>query len=147
MDLHLDGKIALVTGASRGIGNYIAHGLAAEGCRLAICARGEERLREAAAELEEGGAEVLALPVDITAAGAAEETLAAVEERFGGLDILINNAGGNARGAFADLGRGGLGAGPRAQLLGPPAVLEGGDSAPEEVGLGSDPVRRLDLRS
>ncbi len=103
MDLGLDGKIGLVTGASRGLGLATARSLAHEGCRLAICARGEEGLRTAAAELVQGGAEVLALPLDITEPAAAERLLAAVAERFGGLDILVNSAGANRRAPFVEL--------------------------------------------
>jgi len=103
MDLNLKGKTAIVTGGSRGIGSYIAKTLAAEGCRLAICARGEEQLAATAAELEAGGAEVLALPLDVTEAEAASSFVAATVERFGAVDILVNNVGGNKRGAFADL--------------------------------------------
>jgi 3-oxoacyl-[acyl-carrier protein] reductase len=103
MDLHLGGKTAIVTGGSRGIGSYIARALAAEGCRLAICARGEAALHATASELEAAGAEVLALPLDLTEADAARRLVAATEERFGAVDILVNNVGGNKRGLFADL--------------------------------------------
>jgi 3-oxoacyl-[acyl-carrier protein] reductase len=103
MDLNLKGKTAIVTGGSRGIGSYIARGLAAEGCRLAICARGAEQLAATAAGLEVEGAEVLAMPLDVTEPGAAERMVAATVERFGGVDILVNNVGGNKRGLFADL--------------------------------------------
>jgi 3-oxoacyl-[acyl-carrier protein] reductase len=103
MDLGLDGKTAIVTGSSRGIGSYIARALAAEGCRLAICARGEEALRRTAGELEAAGAEVLTLALDLTAPDAARRLVAVTEERFGAVDILINNVGGNKRGPFAEL--------------------------------------------
>lgn len=103
MDLHLKGKTVIVTGGSRGIGSYIARALAREGCRLALCARGEEQLQATASALEADGAEVLALPLDVTRPEAAAEMVAATCERFGGVDILVNNVGGNRRGAFADL--------------------------------------------
>ncbi len=103
MDLNLKGKTAIMTGGSRGIGSYIARALAAEGCRLALCARGEEQLAVTAAALEVEGAEVLALPLDVTEPGSAQRMVAATVERFGGVDILVNNVGGNKRGAFADL--------------------------------------------
>jgi len=103
MDLHLQGKTAIVTGGSRGIGSYIAKRLAAEGCRLAICARGEEQLQQTTSDLETAGAEVLPLLLDVTDQGAIQRLVSETVERFGGVDILINNVGGNRRGAFADL--------------------------------------------
>lgn len=103
MDLGLEGKVALIAGGSRGIGLAIARGLAREGCRLALCARGEDDLRRATVDLGALGAEVLALPVDITEGEAGIRLVDAVVDRFGSLDILVNNAGGNRRGNFADL--------------------------------------------
>ncbi len=103
MDLALGGKVALVTGASRGLGLATARALAREGCRLAICARGEEGVREAAVELTALGVEVLALALDITEETAGERLVAAVQERFGAVDVLINNAGTNRRARFVDL--------------------------------------------
>lgn len=94
MDLGLAGRVALVTGASRGIGAAIAGGLAAEGCRVAICARGEAVLRETAARIGAGGAEVLPLVADLTATGEAERVVGETLARFGQLDILVNNLGG-----------------------------------------------------
>lgn len=103
MDLELEGRVAVVTGASRGIGFGIAEALAREGCRLAICARGEEDLREAARTLEErSGTEVLALPLDVTDPGAGEHLLAETAGRFGRVDALVNNAGGGLRKPFAE---------------------------------------------
>jgi 3-oxoacyl-[acyl-carrier protein] reductase len=103
MDLQLEGKTAIVTGSSRGIGLGIARELAREGCRVVLCARGEEGLRTAARELEdELGAEALAVPLDVTDPGAAERLVGAAAERFGGVDVLVNNAGGNRRKPFAD---------------------------------------------
>jgi len=103
MDLELTGKVAVVTGSSRGIGLGIARELAREGCRVVLCARGEERLRAAARELrEEAGAEVLAEALDVTEPGAAERLLAAATERFGGVDVLVNNVGGNRRKPFTE---------------------------------------------
>lgn len=103
MDLELNGKVAVVTGSSRGLGLYSARALAREGCDVALCARGEERLAEAARGIEEGfGAGVLARPLDVTAPGAAETLVAAAEERFGGVDVLVNNAGAGRRKDFAD---------------------------------------------
>jgi 3-oxoacyl-[acyl-carrier protein] reductase len=102
VDTGLAGKAAIVTGASRGIGRAIAHGLAAEGCRLAICARGEERLNETATELRAAGAEVLAVPADATDPAALEQFVNAAVDRFGRVDILVNNVGGGGQATFME---------------------------------------------
>jgi 3-oxoacyl-[acyl-carrier protein] reductase len=102
MDLGLTGRVALVTGASRGIGAAIAAGLAAEGCRVAICARGEEALRETAGRIGAGGAEILPLVADLTATGEAERVVGEALARFGRLDILVNNLGGGRAGDTDD---------------------------------------------
>ena len=91
MDLRLTGKVAVITGGSAGIGRAIAHGLAAEGAHLALCARDEERLRAVAAEIAD--VRVLPVPVDLTDPAAADRIAEAVTAEFGGADILINNAG------------------------------------------------------
>ncbi|QXD14842.1 SDR family oxidoreductase [Rhodocaloribacter litoris] len=102
MDLGLKGKVAVVTGASRGIGERIARSLAAEGCRLVICARGEEALRGVAGAIERDGGEVLALPLDITAPDAPGRLVHATLERYGRLDVFVGNAGGNRRKPFVE---------------------------------------------
>lgn len=102
MDLQLAGKVAAVTGASRGIGRAITRALAREGCRLALCARGEEELNRAAAELAALSTEVLARPCDITEPGQVAAFLQAVAGRFGGLDILVCNAGGGGVPGFLE---------------------------------------------
>jgi 3-oxoacyl-[acyl-carrier protein] reductase len=104
MDLGLAGRVALISGASRGIGKGIAQALVREGCRVAICARGEEALHATAAQLEllEGARGVLALPLDITARDAAQRFTTAALGAFGAIDIIVNNAGGNRRKPFAD---------------------------------------------
>ena len=89
----LDGQIALVTGGNKGLGRGIARGLAREGASLAITARGEAELADAADELRSLGADVLALPADITDEAAVEALFAATIVRFGRLDLLVNNAG------------------------------------------------------
>ncbi|MGH2368923.1 MAG: SDR family NAD(P)-dependent oxidoreductase, partial [Chloroflexota bacterium] len=96
MDLGLEGKVAVVTGASRGIGRAIALGLAAERCRVSIAARGGEALEAVAAEIRAAGSEALAVPGDLTLPGSAERLIARAAETFGGLDILVNNLGGSA---------------------------------------------------
>jgi 3-oxoacyl-[acyl-carrier protein] reductase len=102
MDLGLTGRVALVTGGSRGIGAAIAAQLAAEGCRVAIAARGEEALRETAARIGATGAEVLPIVADLTASGAAEQAVSETIHRFGQLDILVNNLGGGRAGDTDD---------------------------------------------
>ena len=92
MDLQLAGKVALVTGASAGLGRAIATLLAEEGCRLAILARRRPLLEGLAATLP-ASAEPLVVVEDVTAPGAAERVRDAVLGRFGRCDILVNNAG------------------------------------------------------
>jgi len=103
MDLGLDGRTAIVTGASRGIGKYIALELAREGCHIAICARTEADLEDAAEEIRAEGAEVLALPMDVTEAGEPERLVQETADRFGRIDIYVGNVGGNRRGDFEEL--------------------------------------------
>ncbi len=98
MDLDLRDKVAIVTGSSRGIGKAIALGLAAEGCHVAICARGEEALRQAAAEIEAQGVRSLPVVCDVTVAGGAESLVAHTAGTFGRIDVLVNNVGGAVRG-------------------------------------------------
>jgi len=100
MELGLGGKVAMVTGASRGIGKGIALGLVAEGCHLAICARTSEPLQTAAEEFRAKGVEVLALPLDVTKADHLEQLAQQAIAKFGKIDILVNNVGGNRRAAF-----------------------------------------------
>ena len=90
----LDGKVALVTGASRGIGAAVARMLAARGVKLGLASRSGEDL---------GIADALARPCDVRDPGQLEEIVAAVVERFGRLDILVANAGVGAYGPFLDL--------------------------------------------
>jgi 3-oxoacyl-[acyl-carrier protein] reductase len=96
MDLALTDKIAVVTGSSRGLGLASARGLVAEGCRVCLCARGEERLAEAAVEVEASARKpgmVLAVQADVSTAAGIEQVIARTVERFGGVDILVNNVG------------------------------------------------------
>ena len=103
MDFELKGKGALVTGASRGIGLKIAHGLASEGMNLCICARTEEQLKVAAADLEQNGVAVEAVVADVTEPSEVEQVVEAVTGRFGGFDVLINNVGGSVWTPFAEI--------------------------------------------
>ena len=105
MDLGLNDRVAIVTGASQGLGKGIAASLAREGCHVAICARGEEQLNEAAAAIETAGdgAKVLAIPMDVTTPENATRLVEETAAHFGQLDIYVGNVGGNRRGAFAEL--------------------------------------------
>lgn len=89
----LDGKTALVTGASRGIGRGIAAALAREGARLAITSRSAEGLQSATAALKPLCGELLPVIADVGQEGDVDALFAALEERFGRLDLLVNNAG------------------------------------------------------
>ncbi len=89
----LDGKIVLVTGGSRGIGKGIARGMAREGASVVISARPSQALTETEQELQDGGATALAVPADVADEGQVERLFGAVMERFGRLDVLVNNAG------------------------------------------------------
>jgi 3-oxoacyl-[acyl-carrier protein] reductase len=102
MDLGLRDKVALVTGASRGIGRGIALGLAAEGANVVMCARGERDLEAAADAVRALGAEAAAVALDVTGDGAAERLVDAARDRFGRLDVLVGNVGSGARKDFAD---------------------------------------------
>ncbi len=94
MDLELKDKVAVVTGGSVGIGLAIARGLAAEGAHLALCAREGQRLAtEANAISADFGVKVLDVAVDVTNTEDLGAFVAAIESKFGGSDILINNAG------------------------------------------------------
>lgn len=97
MNLDLEGKVVLVSGASRGIGRAIAQAFAAERCRLVLCARGREALDAVASSLAQGGTEVLAVPADLTKAAEAERVAQAALERFGTVHVLVNNVGGVGR--------------------------------------------------
>ena len=88
MDLGLNDRVAVVTGASGGIGRALSAKLAAEGARVLMVARGEDKLAEAAGEI---GAEWLAL--DVTDPEAADRIVCCADEQMGGVDILVNNAG------------------------------------------------------
>ena len=94
MDLGLTGKIALVTGGSKGIGKGIARSLSAEGCRVALCARTRSDLEAAAAEITgETGNEVAGFTADLTRPEDAAAFVESAVRQFGGVDILVNNAG------------------------------------------------------
>ena len=98
MDLGLQGKVALVTGGSRGLGRAIALGLAQEGCSVAISARGQETLDQTVAELHESGVDTLGIAADMTVAKDIEHVVERVIDRFGTIHVLVNNVGGSRGG-------------------------------------------------
>src|ERR1700732_1746079 len=99
MDLKLGGKVALITGSSRGIGLASAKAFAAEGCRLMLSARSAEQLAEAEAALRASGAEVAAHVADVSEPDQAAELVRAAVAAYGGIDVLVNNVGGGGGGA------------------------------------------------
>lgn len=103
LDLGLKDKVAVITGGSDGLGRAAAGRLAAEGAKVAIAARRPDHLARAAEEIRAAtGAEVLALPTDVTLAADCERLAEAVLARWGRVDILLNNAGTSAAGSLAD---------------------------------------------
>lgn len=104
MDLGLQGKTALVTGASEGIGMAIAHKLAEEGVQVAICARTESKLKDTAGEIARAtGMEIVPIPADLRSLAGCQGFVEQAADQLGGIDILVNNAGASAFGAFVDL--------------------------------------------
>jgi 3-oxoacyl-[acyl-carrier protein] reductase len=103
MDLGLEGTSALITGASRGIGLATAIALANEGARVLLTARGEGPLDDAVAACRDAGGEAHGVALDVTASDAAERLLATAQDRFGGLDALVNNAGTSANRPIEEL--------------------------------------------
>ncbi|WP_417516942.1 SDR family NAD(P)-dependent oxidoreductase [Minwuia sp.] len=101
MDLGLEGKVAIVTGGSDGLGRATAHRLATEGAKVVICGRREDHLKQVAADLEKDtGGTVVAVRADVSDAGDCENLVKATVEKFGGIDILVNNAGASAAASF-----------------------------------------------
>jgi short-subunit dehydrogenase len=101
MNRNLQSRRILITGASSGIGRHLAEQLARQGARLVLASRSEEKLNEVAQLLAPAG-DVLVVPTDVTRAEDRERLFARVVERFGGLDVLINNAGVASWAHFAD---------------------------------------------
>jgi len=89
----LKNKTVLITGGSRGLGLVMAREFARQGSRLVLCARDEQELQQAQADVEDFGAEVITVPCDVTDKHAVNEMIAAVNDRFGTIDVLVNNAG------------------------------------------------------
>jgi len=91
--MKLDGRVAVITGAGRGIGRAIALSYAREGAKLALAARSESELEEAVGAVSELGVEAIAVPTDVTSQQDAERLASRAVERFGRIDVLVNNAG------------------------------------------------------
>jgi 3-oxoacyl-[acyl-carrier protein] reductase len=95
MDLHLNGKVALIAGASKGLGYAVARAMAQEGATVSISSRDEAAITAAASRIErETGTTVLAMPVDVRAADAIQRWVGTTADRFGGIDALMTNSGG-----------------------------------------------------
>ena len=115
MDLGLKGKVAMVAGASRGLGYAVAEALAREGALVSIASRDEQAIAAAAKRI---GGDTLAVPVDVRSAEAIEQWTAATGQRFGGVDLLFTNSGGPPAGAAIVLRR------PRLAGCGRPAAVQ-----------------------
>lgn len=104
MSREFEGRTAIVTGGSKGIGEGIAALLSAKGAHVAICGRGTEALEQAKTRLSAQDGDVLACHADVTSSDSVAQLVDAVVSRFGGIDILVNNAGGAGHfGGFLDL--------------------------------------------
>lgn len=103
MDIRLDGKTALITGASKGLGFAMARTFAEAGAKVALIARGEEALDAAVLEIGTVEGEAHGYACDVTSAAEIEATYRAIESDLGPVDIVVNNAGSSARGAFPDI--------------------------------------------
>lgn len=132
MDLGLKGRRALITGASRGLGRVTADVLADEGCSLAICARSEEPLKQAQAELEARGVTVFADTVDVSDPAEVRAFVAASADALGGLDVVVSNASpGSLKGddSWVDSARGDLQAFAVLAESAKPHLVESGQGA------------------
>jgi 3-oxoacyl-[acyl-carrier protein] reductase len=103
MDLELRDKVAFVAAASGGLGRAIAVGFGREGARVAMCSRDARAIEDAAGEVRATGADVLALTADVTSPADIEQAIRQTRDRFGGIDILVTNAGGPPPGTFDGL--------------------------------------------
>jgi len=101
MDFGLKGKVAVICAASKGLGRAVAHELAAEGCSIVMCARGEKALNKARDEIARATkAKTLAVVADVSTLDGLDKIAVSAVERFGRVDILVNNAGGPPSGPF-----------------------------------------------
>jgi NAD(P)-dependent dehydrogenase (short-subunit alcohol dehydrogenase family) len=92
-DFNLDGRVALVTGASRGLGRHFAGVLARAGASVVLAARNREKLAEAAAEIEKAGGRAVVVPLDVASGASVRQCWSEAERALGPVDILVNNAG------------------------------------------------------
>lgn len=103
MDLELKDKVAIVAASSKGLGKAVAFGLAREGVKLTICARGKDELDKTAAEITSAtSAEVLAIDCDVSKAGDIANVVSQTIDKYSRIDIMVNNAGGPPAGSFLD---------------------------------------------
>jgi 3-oxoacyl-[acyl-carrier protein] reductase len=117
VELGLEGRVALVTAASKGLGRASAEALAAEGAKVVVCARGAEALAEAAAAIAGAGGEVHAVTADVTEPDAPHQLVAEAVEHFGRLDVVVANAGGPPPGRALEVGDDAIVAAVEANLL------------------------------
>lgn len=103
MDVRLDGKVALITGASSGFGKHFARTMSTAGAAVAVAARREDRLAELVSEIEKAGGRALAVCMDVTDLASVDAGIARAVAAFGGLDILVNNAGVVKSGPFLEM--------------------------------------------
>lgn len=103
MDIRLDGKTALITGASKGLGLAMAKTFAEAGAKVALLARGQEDLDAAIAKIGKVDGEARGYACDVTSATEIEATYRAIENDLGPVDVVVNNAGSSARGVFPEI--------------------------------------------
>ena len=102
MDLEIDGKVAMITGGSRGLGRQAAYSLAREGCKVSICARSQEQLEATVAEMTKEGYQVHGTQADVTIDGDAARFHRETVDHLGQPDILVNNVGGRRGSTFEE---------------------------------------------
>ena len=117
MNLGIEGKVALVTASSKGLGRASAEALAAEGAKVVICARGVEALEATERAIRDAGGDVVAIPADVTEPAAPKALVGRTVEHYGGIDILVPNAGGPPPGRALDVDDDAIEAGVNANLL------------------------------
>jgi 3-oxoacyl-[acyl-carrier protein] reductase len=117
VDLGIEGRVALVTASSRGLGRACAQALAAEGARIVVTGRGAESLDETEQQLRAAGAEVFGVVADITDPEVPERLVTATVERYGRLDIVVANAGGPPPGKALEVDDDAIRAAVEANLL------------------------------